>query len=99
MARGKRKTKRRGRKRKDKWIQRAIKRPGSLRAWLKRHEKKLRRLTRMKVFNKDGTVNERLIEYLERHPDVIKKISKSHWKRIWRKVHLADTLLDLRDKR
>ncbi|MHA1594309.1 MAG: hypothetical protein ACTSXX_06135 [Candidatus Baldrarchaeia archaeon] len=99
MSKGKRRKRRKKRRGGKNWIQRAIKRPGSLRAWLKRHEKKLRRLTGFKVFNKDGTVNERLIEYLERHPDVIKKISKSHWKRIWRKVHLADTLLDLRDKR
>jgi len=82
---------------KERWIQSAIKEPGSLREWLARHDKEIERETGMKPFNKDGTINEKLLEYLERHPEVLKKISKTRWRLIWHKVHLADTLKDLRD--
>jgi hypothetical protein len=66
------------------WIQQAIKRPGSLRKWLK---KKYGR----KAFNKDGTIKVTFLRKLLKN----KKVSK----RIKRKIRLALTLRKLSRKK
>ena len=60
---------------------------GTLTEWCKRHEAEIRRLTGKSCFTRTGELNDRTLRYLYKHPDIIKKISKTHWRRIWRKLH------------
>ena len=73
----------------EKWIQSAIKRPGSLRRWLKRHEAEIKRYLGTSPFNRDGTIKMSVLRRLHANKDLLKRIAKSHWRRIWHKIHLA----------
>jgi len=57
---------RRYRRRKNNWIQKAIKRPGALKSWLKRNEKKIRRVTGLNPFTRSGEVNTRCLQKLRK---------------------------------
>ncbi len=48
------------------WIQRAIKRPGELKRWLKRNAKKIEKLTGEKPFTKSGEVNTNALKKLRK---------------------------------
>jgi hypothetical protein len=66
------------------WIQQAIKRPGSLRKWL-------RKKYGSKAFNKDGTIKVTFLRKLLKSEDVSKRIK--------RKIRLALMLRKLSKKR
>ena len=57
---------RRGGRKDRRWIQRAIKRPGALKKWLKRNEKKIEKLTGEKPFTKSGEVNTKALRELRK---------------------------------
>jgi hypothetical protein len=74
------------------WIQRAIKRPGSLKAWLKKHEKRIERRYGESPFTKDGKINARVLHRLKRDKELLKDLAGSKWRLIQRKINLAVTL-------
>ena len=86
-----RKKSRKKRKRRNNWIQKAIKRPGALKAWLKRNRKKIKRLTGMDTFTKTGEVNTRCLQKL-RKTEWYKRLSPT----TKRRINLAITLERLR---
>ena len=75
------------------WIQEAIKRPGSLKRWLKEHKSEIKRATGMEPFTKRGTVNIKALQKL-RNTSYYEKLSP----RIKRKINLAITLHKLRKR-
>ena len=81
------------------WIQRAIKRPGSLKAWLKKHARKIERRYGESPFTKDGKVNVRVLRRLKRDKEFLKEISGSRWRLIHRKINLAITLKKMASSR
>jgi hypothetical protein len=74
------------------WIQRAIKRPGSLKAWLKKHAKKIERRLGESPFTKDGKINTRVLRRLKRDRELLKELAGSKWRLIRKKINLAITL-------
>ena len=74
------------------WIQRAIKRPGSLRAWLKKHAKRIERRYGESPFTKDGKVRMSVLRKLKRDKEFLKELSGSRYRLIYRKINLAITL-------
>ena len=54
--------------------------------WCHRHEGEIRRLTGKDCFTRTGELNDNTLRYLYNRDDVIKRIAKSHWKRIKRKI-------------
>jgi uncharacterized protein (DUF2344 family) len=74
------------------WIQRAVKRPGSLRAWLKKREKRIERRLGESPFTKDGKINARVLHRLKRDKELLKDLAGSRWRLIQRKINLAITL-------
>jgi len=54
------------RKKKGKWIQKAVKKPGALKAWLKRNAEKIEEVTGMEPFTKSGEVNTRCLQKLKK---------------------------------
>ena len=66
---------------------------GTLTAWCKRHEKEIRRLTGRNCFTKTGELNDRTLRYLYKHQEIVKRIAKSHWKRILRKIRFKLNVL------
>jgi hypothetical protein len=77
------------------WIQRAIKRPGSLKAWLKKHAKRIERRYGESPFTKDGKINARVLHRLKRDKELLKELAGSRWRLIQRKINLAATLKHL----
>jgi dephospho-CoA kinase len=77
------------------WIQRAIKRSGSLRRWLKKHEKRIERRYGESPFTKDGKVNVRVLRRLKRDKEFLKELSGAKHRLIQRKINLAITLKKL----
>ncbi len=59
---------------------------GSLTEWCLRHSKEIKRYTGKPCFTKTGELNDNTLRYLYNHPDVVKRIAKSHYKRILRKI-------------
>jgi dephospho-CoA kinase len=78
------------------WIQEAIKRPGSLRAWLKRHQKAITRRYGESPFKRDGTIKVTILKKLKNDDEFLRRLSKSRYKLIKRKINLAITLHRLR---
>jgi uncharacterized protein (DUF2344 family) len=74
------------------WIQRAVKRPGSLKKWLKKNEKKIERRLGESPFTKDGKINARVLHRLKRDKELLKDLAGSKWRLIHRKINLAVTL-------
>jgi hypothetical protein len=74
------------------WIQRAVKRPGSLKAWLKKNEKKIERRLGESPFTKDGKINARVLHRLKRDKKFLKDLAGSRYRLIQRKINLAITL-------
>ena len=74
------------------WIQEAIKRPGSLRAWLERHREEIKKYVGEDPFTKRGTIRKSVLVKLKKRKDVLKKIAGSHWRTIHRKIVLGITL-------
>jgi dephospho-CoA kinase len=74
------------------WIQRAIKRPGSLRAWLKKNARKIERRYGESPFTKDGKINARVLRRLRSDKEFLKDLAGSRWRLIHRKINLAITL-------
>jgi hypothetical protein len=79
------------RRRNDRWIQRAIKRPGSLRAWLKRNRARIKRATGKDPFTKSGKVSASTLRALKKT-----KMYEKLPTRIKQKINLAITLHKLR---
>ncbi len=81
--------------RSNRWIQKAIKRPGSLVAWFKRHRNKLKKLLGYDPITRDGDINDRAILGVLR----LWKEGKIKLRtRIVRKLYLAKTLQKLRKR-
>jgi len=59
---------------------------GTLTAWCKRHNSQIKRLTGKPCFTRSGELNDNTLKYLYNHPDIVKRISKTHYKRILRKI-------------
>jgi hypothetical protein len=74
------------------WIQRAIKRPGSLRAWLRKHEKKIERRYGESPFTRDGKIKMSVLRRLKRDKGFLKELSRARWRLIHKKINLAITL-------
>jgi hypothetical protein len=74
------------------WIQEAIKRPGSLRAWLKKHSKAISRRYGESPFTKDGKIKMSILKKLKKDDEFLKKLAKSRYKLIKAKINLAITL-------
>jgi hypothetical protein len=74
------------------WIQRAIKRPGSLRAWLKKNEKRIEKRYGERPFTRDGRINARVLRRLRSDKEFLKDLAGSRWRLIHRKINLAITL-------
>jgi hypothetical protein len=74
------------------WIQKAIKRPGSLRRWLKKHEKRIERRYGESPFTKDGKIRVSVLRRLKRDKEFLKEISGARYRLIQRKINLAITL-------
>jgi hypothetical protein len=74
-------------RRKKYWIQDAIKRPGSLRAWLKRNKRKVVAAIKEDPFTKDGKIKVSALKKLRRT-----KLYERLPTRIKRKINLALTL-------
>ncbi len=74
------------------WIQRAIKRPGSLRKWLKKHEKKIERRYGVSPFTKDGKIRMSVLRRLKRDKEFLKELSGAKYRLIQQKINLAITL-------
>jgi len=74
------------------WIQRAVKRPGSLKAWLKKNAKKIKRRLGESPFTKDGKINTRVLHRLKQDKELLKDLAGSRWRSIHRKINLAVTL-------
>jgi uncharacterized protein (DUF2344 family) len=77
------------------WIQRAVKRPGSLRRWLKKHEKRIERRYGVSPFTKDGKVRMSVLRKLKRDKELLKDLAGSKWRLIHKKINLAITLKHL----
>ena len=77
------------------WIQHAIKRPGSLRRWLKKNEKRIERRYGESPFAKDGKIKVRILRKLRRDKEFLKELSGARYRLIQRKVNLAITLKKL----
>ncbi len=77
------------------WIQRAIKRPGSLRAWLKKHEPKIKRRYGVSPFTKDGKIRMSVLRRLKRDKEFLKDLAGAKHRLIQRKINLAITLKQL----
>jgi hypothetical protein len=60
---------------------------GTLTEWCRRHNAEIRKLAGKTCFARNGELNDRTLRYLYDHPEIIKRISKTHWRRIWRKIH------------
>jgi len=78
------------------WIQEAIKRPGSLKAWLKKHQRAITRRYGESPFKKDGTIKVTILKKLRNDEEFLKRLSKSRYAHIKRKINLAITLHRLR---
>jgi len=74
------------------WIQRAIKRPGSLRAWLKKHAKRIERRYGVSPFTKDGKIRVSVLRRLKRDKEFLKELARSRYRLIQQKINLAITL-------
>jgi len=72
------------------WIQKAIKRPGSLRAWLKRNKRKVVAAIKEDPFTKDGKIKVSALKKLRRT-----KLYERLPTRIKQKINLAITLRKL----
>jgi len=59
---------------------------GTLTAWCKRHQAEIRRMTGKNCFTRSGELNDNTLRYLYSHPDIVKRISKTHYKRILHKI-------------
>lgn len=82
--------------RKNRWIQAAIKRPGSLTEWFKRNRRKLRRVLGFDPITRRGDINDRAITKTIRLAKTGKiKVSD----RTLRRLYLARTLAKLRRRR
>jgi len=77
-----------------KWIQEAVKRPGSLKRWLKKNQAKVKRATGMSPFTKSGKVNIRALVKFRKT-----KAYEKTPKRIKQKINLAINLSRLRKKK
>ena len=77
-------------RRKKYWIQDAIKRPGSLRAWLKRNKRKVVAAIKEDPFTKDGKIKVSALKKLRKT-----KLYERLPTRIKQKINLAITLRKL----
>ncbi len=84
------------RTRKSKWIQEAVKHPGALTQWFKRHRKELKRKLGFDPITKKGDINDRAI------PATIKLAKEGRIKiteKTLRRLYLAKTLQKLRRRK
>jgi len=83
----------RGRSRDKYWIQEAVKRPGSLKAWLKRNKRRVVAAIKEDPFTRDGKIKVTALKKL-RNTRLYDKLP-THIKQ---KINLAITLKKLRNK-
>jgi len=83
----------RGRSRDKYWIQEAVKRPGSLKAWLKRNKRRVAAAIKEDPFTRDGKIKVTALKKL-RNTNLYEKLP-THIKQ---KINLAITLKKLRNK-
>jgi len=77
------------------WIQKAIKRPGSLKRWLKKNEKRIERRYGVSPFTKDGKIRLSVLRKLKRDKEFLKDLAGARYRLIQRKINLAITLKQL----
>jgi hypothetical protein len=75
------------------WIQRAVKRPGSLKAWLKRNKRRVAAAIKEDPFTRDGKIKVTALKKL-RNTNLYDKLPTS----IKQKINLAITLRRLSSK-
>jgi len=75
------------------WIQEAVKRPGSLKAWLKRNKRRVVAAIKEDPFTRDGKIKVTALKKL-RKTSLYEKLPTS----IKQKINLAITLKRLRNK-
>ena len=78
------------------WIQEAIKRPGSLREWLKKHSRAIAGRYKESPFTERGTIRTSVLRKLAKDKKFLKNLAGSRWRLISKKVNLALTLRKLR---
>lgn len=80
----------------DNWIQRAIKHPGALTQWFKRHRRELKRKLGFDPITRKGDINDRAIPATIR---LVKEGKIRVSKKTLRRLYLAKTLQKLRRRR
>ncbi len=78
-------------RKKKRWIQKAVKKKGNLKKWLQKNIQKVKKLIGMSPFRKDGKISLMALKRLGKHPEVPLKIRK--------RINLAITLHKLRKLR
>ena len=87
MARRSRSRRSSGRGRSKRWIQKAIRRPGALKKWLRRNRRKIKQVTGMDPLTRSGEVNTRALQRL-RKTEWYERLSPT----TKRRINLAITL-------
>ena len=78
------------------WIQEAIKRPGSLREWLKKHSRAIASKYKESPFTQRGTIRVSVLRRLAKDKEFLKNLAGPRWRLIRSKINLALTLRKLR---
>ncbi|MEM4976731.1 MAG: hypothetical protein QXT64_05355 [Desulfurococcaceae archaeon] len=60
---------------------------GTLTKWLKKHESKIKRRYGESPFTRSGEINDRVLRKLYNDEEFLKRLSKSRWRSVWRKIH------------
>ncbi len=68
---------------------------GTLTRWLKKHRSKIKDRYGASPFTRSGEINDRVLRKLYKDKAFLKELSKTHWKRIRRKIQFK--LYVLRD--
>ena len=58
---------------------------GSLTRWCREHNREIRRVFGSGCFNKDGSLNDRVLRQMYAHPDKLARITR-RWRLIWEKI-------------
>ena len=66
---------------------------GTLTRWLKDHRDEIRRYTGRSPFTRSGEINDQVLRTLLAHPEIVRRIAKSHYKRILRKIRFKVKVL------
>ena len=65
----------------------------TLTRWCEKHNSEIKRYTGRSCFTRSGELNDHTLRYLYNHDEIIKRIAKSHWKRVKRKIRFKLNVL------